>query len=241
MSDKSKKTYPDHLPSNATIPPPAQTAASKKWLTRIIAGLAVVVLFLLLLRYDVALMRFRYLLIPEKPEGLLKQVLHGFREFAQTMGIVVALCLVAIYDKKHRRQVIVAALLAQLLSCVAYNAIKLTVVRYRPNAEIAVVKDLDNLSPAQTWIGFRPGNGEKETQSFPSGHSGAAFALAGILAFYYRPARGLLWTLAAGCALSRYLDAVHWPSDCLAGATIGYLAAWTALRMVKHKNNKHKS
>ena len=64
--------------------------------------------------------------------------------------------------------------------------------------------------------------------------------MAGILAFYYRPARGLLWTLAAGCAISRYLDAVHWPSDCLAGATIGYLAAWAALRMVKHKNNEHK-
>src|SRR5690606_132206 len=67
-------------------------------------------------------------------------------------------------------------------------------------------------------------------EAFPSGHSGAAFAFAAVLAWFYPHLRWLFWALAFGCAVSRYLDTVHWPSDCMAGAMLGFLAGWIALR-----------
>ncbi|UCD29769.1 MAG: phosphatase PAP2 family protein [Planctomycetota bacterium] len=211
-------------------------STSRRWLIGAAGWLGVVVALGLLLKYDVAMMRFRYWLIPERPEGMVRQVLHGFREFAQIVPIVAALIMVAIYDKKRRWKVIAIVLVAQLLGSIVYNTGKFTIARYRPNAEVEMIKDLSTLTPAETWIGWRPGNGDKQTQSFPSGHSGAAFALAGVLAWFYPPLRWLLWILAGGCAASRYLDAVHWPSDCLAGAVIGYLAAWVSLRLFKQRN-----
>ncbi|MHC4442495.1 MAG: phosphatase PAP2 family protein [Planctomycetota bacterium] len=204
-----------------------------RWLIRTVICLAVVAAFCLLLKYDVFLMRLRFWLIPERPSGLFKQILQGFRDFAQTVPMVVACIMVAIYDKPRRRKVITAVIIAQLISCIVYNAGKLTIVRYRPDAKVSQIEHLDHLTPAQTWVGFKLPNNDKNTQSFPSGHSGAAFALAVILACYYPPLRTLLWTLAIGCSLSRYLDLRHWPTDCLAGATIGYLAAWITLRLFK--------
>ena len=63
-------------------------------------------------------------------------------------------------------------------------------------------------------------------QSFPSGHSTTAFALAAVLGFvsprWFYPA--LL--LAAGIALSRVTEGVHYPSDIIAGAIVGLLGAY---------------
>jgi undecaprenyl-diphosphatase len=85
------------------------------------------------------------------------------------------------------------------------------------------------MRPGDSWIGWRPGNKDVKTQSFPSGHSAGAVVLAATLGAFYPKLRWLLWTLAIGCALSRYLDAVHWPSDCWAGVLIGYAAARISL------------
>lgn len=90
---------------------------------------------------------------------------------------------------------------------------------------------LADLKPADTWLGWRPGNASLMTQSFPSGHAAGAFALAIVLACVYPRLAWMFWTLAVGCALSRYVDAMHWPSDCWVGAVIGYLGARVALRV----------
>lgn len=70
--------------------------------------------------------------------------------------------------------------------------------------------------------------------SFPSGHSGASFAAACGLAFAKAP-KGL-WIpalcLAALIAFSRVYLYVHYPSDVVAGAIIGTLAALLAARVV---------
>ncbi|MCL2329987.1 MAG: phosphatase PAP2 family protein [Phycisphaerae bacterium] len=92
--------------------------------------------------------------------------------------------------------------------------------------------DLPHIVPhVRSWRGLAFfSNQEGSSQSFPSGHSGAAFALAGVLAWFYPPLALLWWALAVGCSASRYVDAVHWVSDCIAGACIGYMAAQLALR-----------
>ena len=90
---------------------------------------------------------------------------------------------------------------------------------------------LADLKPADTWLGWRPGNASLITQSFPSGHAAGAFALAIVLGCVYPRLAWMFWTLAVGCTLSRYVDAMHWPSDCWVGAVIGYTAAKLALRV----------
>jgi len=202
---------------------PGQWMARAGWWLGLVAG------FCLLLRYDVALMRWRFEVVGDPRENWVRQVLIGLRDFGQIVPFAVALVIVATYDR--RRKVIVATVLvAQLLAIGSYNTGKWLVVRYRPYAAIEQVADLSSLSAAQTWVGWRPGNELEAHRSFPSGHSTSAFAFAGAIGWFYPQLRWLFWTLAVGCAASRYLEAFHWPSDCVAGAAIGYACAWLTLR-----------
>ena len=70
--------------------------------------------------------------------------------------------------------------------------------------------------------------------SFPSGHSGASFAVACGMAFAGAPKR---WWVPAVClafliAFSRMYFYVHYPSDVLAGAVIGVLSGFLSVRIV---------
>ena len=67
--------------------------------------------------------------------------------------------------------------------------------------------------------------------SFPSGHSGCAFAVAGVYVRNLPKRAGIpLLILAILIALSRLYVGVHYPTDVLAGLIIGvalsYLAEW---------------
>lgn len=72
--------------------------------------------------------------------------------------------------------------------------------------------------------------------SFPSGHTAAAFAFAGVLSLYFRSARimAAAVAVAVGVGVSRMAVGVHWPLDVTAGAAVGWLSAvagtWSARR-----------
>ncbi|MBI4581484.1 MAG: phosphatase PAP2 family protein [Planctomycetes bacterium] len=213
---------------------------------RVVASSAVAGLYALTLRYDVALMDWRYETFPDGPRGTFKQILQGLREFGQFLAILVAIIIVLRCDRR-RWTIVACILIAQFLAGLCYNVGKLTIARYRPYAAIdqavaqaprpvpgeeQAVHGRSALAVRETWIGWSPNNVNNDTQSFPSGHSAAAFAFAGVLAWFYPRLRLLFWALACGCAASRYMDAVHWLSDCVAGAAIGYAGAWLALRAV---------
>ena len=75
------------------------------------------------------------------------------------------------------------------------------------------------------------------TESFPSGH--AAMAAAGTLAVTQMlPHSGwILWPIAVAIAVSRIYLGVHWPSDVLVGAALGFAVAWLVLggrRLASH-------
>ena len=66
--------------------------------------------------------------------------------------------------------------------------------------------------------------------SFPSGHTVAAFSIGGVLMIASRntPLRLIAFLLACGVAAARVFAFRHWPSDVLASALIGLMAAWIA-------------
>lgn len=102
-----------------------------------------------------------------------------------------------------------------LLSGAAIQVLKQAGHRHRPRTD----------DPFDTWDGPDIRSGDL---SFPSGHSGAAFAVATAIATEYSdyPAVPcLLYPLAALVAWSRVNDDAHWASDAFVGSVIGFATA----------------
>ena len=79
--------------------------------------------------------------------------------------------------------------------------------------------------------------------SFPSGHTGASFAVVSALYF----SKNRLWMpsliLAMLIAFSRLYLYVHYPSDVLAGALIGIMAGWfgyALIGLIERKLHEHR-
>jgi undecaprenyl-diphosphatase len=95
------------------------------------------------------------------------------------------------------------------------------------NAVIKPVIDRDR--PFETATEVRLIDQRPRTASFPSGHAASAFAGALAVGRLFPAARVVWWALAVAIALSRIYVGVHWPSDVIAGALIGWALAWFAL------------
>ncbi len=65
--------------------------------------------------------------------------------------------------------------------------------------------------------------------SFPSGHTSAAFLVASVLAAYFSGISLLVYGWAALVGWSRVCLGVHFPSDTVAGATLGFSCAQIAM------------
>lgn len=129
---------------------------------------------------------------------------------------------------KRTRRAGALALLAMVLGLLVTNiTIKPLVERARPWLDWPIV-------PLVT---------EKDPNSFPSGHTCAAFA-AGMIWMRALPWRwGRIAAVAAAVlmGLSRLYVGVHYPTDVLAGAVIGSLcawAAWKAYQIIEEKRNR---
>ncbi|MGW8268348.1 MAG: phosphatase PAP2 family protein [Longimicrobiales bacterium] len=83
--------------------------------------------------------------------------------------------------------------------------------------------------PQETLTVIGPGH---RRSSFPSGHTATAFLFVGIWALSSRRRAVSLGMLLPGIlvGISRMAVGVHWPSDVLAGAALGWTTAWLGLR-----------
>lgn len=106
------------------------------------------------------------------------------------------------------------------------------------------------VSRPRPWVvmeGFTALVTENDPNSFPSGHSCAAFAFAAALAMTLpsRWGKALAWTAAAVMALSRLYVGVHFPSDVAAGVLIGTLcglaASWVTRKLFPPKSDLTKA
>jgi membrane-associated phospholipid phosphatase len=121
----------------------------------------------------------------------------------------------------RRRRHVLAGLVALILVAVVVNPLKLTVARARP---YAVLKAQRIGQPSQRFTHFL---------SFPSGDTATVFACGtAILPAFGWPARVLLLAVAAGVGALRVAVRAHYPSDVLAGAAIGILLGWLAIRLI---------
>lgn len=143
-----------------------------------------------------------------------------YTQLGNTGMLFIALGVVMLLFKQTRK-VGVSALCAMLIGLIVVNfTIKPLVARARP---WLVIENFVNLVP------------EHDPNSFPSGHTNAAFAFA-LAVCLSAPKKWMKITavcMAAVMGLSRLYVGVHFPSDVLAGAVIGSLCGLLGALAVK--------
>lgn len=154
-------------------------------------------------------------------QHLRSDFLDGLMVFFTRLGdggalwIAVSLALLMFPRTRRAGMVMAAALALEALCC--NLLLKPLVARPRPFS----------LRPAIPLLIARPTD-----FSFPSGHTGAAFAAA--FALYF--SRSRLWgpavVLAGLVGFSRLYLFVHYPTDVLAGALLGVLSGWAGNRLI---------
>lgn len=102
-----------------------------------------------------------------------------------------------------------------------------------------------------TFGRHRPSTGDSSTSfdgfttdhnSFPSGHTSTAFAIATVVANEYEETpyiKPIAYGLATLTGLSRMNDEKHWASDVFFGAALGYFTSKTLLRLHNNKKGQH--
>ncbi|HUQ23132.1 MAG TPA: phosphatase PAP2 family protein [Gaiellaceae bacterium] len=127
-----------------------------------------------------------------------------------TLGLVWLAIALAVALVWRRPSVFLITVLADALADLAAEVGKVLVDRHRPFEH--------QLGPPSA------------RHSFPSGHTSTSFACATVLALYVPRLRVPFFVLATLIGLSRIYNAMHYPSDVLAGAILGTFVAIGVVR-----------
>jgi membrane-associated phospholipid phosphatase len=154
--------------------------------------------------------------------------LSSFGDWPELMAYgCVGLAVSFITGNKCLRRLFICMMIAATIAGALVNSVRITSGRARPN----------NTEATQEWNGLWDKGGfllfKNKYHSFPSGHTGSAFAFFGFAAFA-RKGYGWLWLIpAALIGWSRIQINAHHLSDVLAGMIVGltvaYLMAWRFL------------
>ena len=156
-------------------------------------------------------------------------VLDRIMQFITSLGdggfLAILACLVLILIPRFRKTGLTASLSLALDYLFLNLILKNLVARVRP---YVLIEKLHLIAK------------EPSDYSFPSGHSGAAFAVASVL-FLCMPRKvGIpAMALAALIDFSRLYLGAHFPTDVIGGVLLGCLTVWISWRLVwKRKNRK---
>ncbi len=145
--------------------------------------------------------------------GIWFDLVDAFRLFGEPLGIAIVLTTIGVMDRSRRRwiPIIIALTVAASLAAIG---LKVLVSRQRPEHV-----------RGQTVVRGPEVSGVDS--SFPSGHAASAFAFACGLCLLYGYGRAWFLWWAFTCALSRVTDGMHFVSDVVAGAWLGWeIALW---------------
>lgn len=164
--------------------------------------------------------------------GELAEIVRLSEVFAHGGGIIVLLLVLAHLTPNHRKRLRVVAI-CSLGSGLLADVVKLFVQRIRPRAVTETVvsgfESFHSILESNPVGLFAPG--ANQLQSFPSAHAATAFGLAFGLAWCYGKGSRMFLVLASMASFQRFYAGAHWPSDLIAGATIGYLfSQWVIAR-----------
>lgn len=141
-------------------------------------------------------------------------------------GIIWIIIAALLMINKKYRKIGFMALAALILSTILGEGIlKHVVQRIRPSADIPAV----NLLIAKPL-----------SYSFPSGHTASSFAVAGVLAKYFKKYALGFFSLASLIAFSRLYLYVHYPTDVLAGIVLGLICSGIIICLFNKVNHNTK-
>lgn len=160
--------------------------------------------------------------VPHQKASLVRQVIYGFQDFAQTVPLLATGWLVWRLDRQNGRSVVLRLVLAVVMAGAVSGLAKSLVGRHRP-------EPFRGQTWREAWIDVGFADRSSKQQSFFSGHATAAFAVATIIGTCYPPVRPVVYTLAAGCAASRVASQQHWLSDVCVGGIAGMALGWALL------------
>lgn len=223
---------------------PTRHPTRRAWLRPLILGLLGLAIFLPLDGPINRLVNPAHYSAPARPPIRLGGDFRREAEFLQQYGqftcSVIAIILIITLDRdRARRRAIADWIAAALVALAAINLLKLAIGRPRPKFDdpwaflgplgtYAVEPDNPELGLRHAWE-FWSGI-SSDLWSMPSSHTAYAVVMSFALATMYPRLRGFAITMVFIVGLARVLLNSHYPSDVIAGAAIGYIAASAAFR-----------
>ena len=123
--------------------------------------------------------------------------------------IWIAISILLIISKKYRKIGLLTLAVLIVNTLLGEGLLKHIIERSRP---FSTYENLHIMIP------------KPSSYSMPSGHTSVSFAVAFMLAYYFKNIRVYIYSLASLIAFSRLYLLVHYPSDVLTGALLGYLS-----------------
>lgn len=177
----------------------------------------------LLQRFDISILLF----IKYNMHGTIMDKVMVISTYLGNGGIIWTIISAILISNKKYRKIGFMALAALILSAILGDEVlKHVFKRMRPSDTI----------PAVNQLITRP-----LSYSFPSGHTMSSFAVAGVLAKYFKNFAIEFISLASLIAFSRVYLYVHYPTDVLGGAILGLICSAVVIYLFDNINYKHKA